>query len=55
MKSVNWLKIASIIGMGLSFAGTLLSDYVGQKQIEVNIAEKVKEQFDIYLMSRSQL
>lgn len=46
--SINWLKIISFLGMGLSLAGSIISDYASQKQNSEDIAEQVKEEVKKY-------
>ena len=46
--NINWLKIISFLGMGLSLAGSIVSDYASQKENNELIAEQVKEEVKKY-------
>lgn len=46
--SVNWLKIASMAGMVLSFIGSLVSDYASKKQNSEEMEAKIKEEVKRY-------
>lgn len=43
MKDINKLKALSITATLLGVAGTLLSSYVGDKQLDLTVEQKVKE------------
>lgn len=53
MKNVNWLKIASFVGMGLGFIGTIISDYAATEQNKIDIKEEVQEQMRIFFESNN--
>lgn len=42
-KGIDLLKIASYLGMGLSFIGTILSEYASSKQTDNTIRDQVNE------------
>ena len=46
MKKIDMVKILSITGTILSMAGTALSSYASDKNMEKLISEKVKEAID---------
>ena len=38
MKKANWLKIASFIGMGLGFIGTIISEFFGSPDFIISVS-----------------
>lgn len=41
--AINFVKVASVLGMALGLAGTLVSNWAGQKSMDDTIAKKVAE------------